>query len=284
LTAKQYVDAVMKHVYLPFSIRRRIKADLQSDIALLIEEGQTIEEIIERMGPAEKLAAELTENYYYQDHKPFHEYKSKTSFLGLPLLHVVTAYTQVPSVRFFGARAINIGGRTLPLYGLNSIPTAKGVVAIGIKAKGIISCGMFSMGILSIGLFTMGLFSIGLISLGLLSLGLISVGLVAIGNIAIGLASLGLVALGQFAIGQEAFGKIVLAIPKGTSFATASAMVNSFLKSSDISPWVFTFYQNAFSILNWCGTRIPWVIGTVVILLLVVVGLSQLLAKNAGWQ
>jgi len=55
----------------------------------LKEEGKTLEDIIERMGSAEELAAELTENYDLRDLKPFHEYKSKTSFWGLPLLHIV---------------------------------------------------------------------------------------------------------------------------------------------------------------------------------------------------
>ena len=81
------------------------------------------------------------------------------------------------------------------------IPTAKGILSIGIKAKGGLAIGLFSMGI-----FSLGAISFGLVSIGMLSIGLIAAGSASFGGLAIGNFSLGITAIGNLAIAMAAFG------------------------------------------------------------------------------
>jgi hypothetical protein len=111
----------------------------------------------------------------------FAEFKSHSTFLGLPLLH----YT----------RGI------CPETGRRII--AKGVLAIGRLAMGFLAIGHASFGVVAIGQLGLGV---------LLGLGQGATGLYAIGQFALGLLfGLGQFATGQIVIGQIAYGKYVLA-------------------------------------------------------------------------
>lgn len=100
------------------------------------------------------------------------EYKSKASFLGLPLVHV----------------------RHGRLIG-QPVQPAVGWIAIGDKAYGI----LFAAGGVALGSIAVGGICFGLLAMGGLCLGLVAVGGLAIGGFAFGGAALGIVAIGGFA-------------------------------------------------------------------------------------
>ncbi len=114
--------------------------------------------------------------------RAFYEYKSKTSWRGLPLVH------------------INIGfGRR-----------AKGVIAIGLTARGIIAIGLAALGVITVAPVGIGLLlSVGMIAVGGIAMGTFAFGAVAIGSICVGLFSMGALAVGQFSFGAMAVGQQV---------------------------------------------------------------------------
>ena len=104
-----------------------------------------------------------------------YEYKSKTTFWGLPLVH------------------INVG---------RGLRRAKGVIAVGNCSVGIISTGGLSAGIISIGGLSGGIVSIGGLSIALLlSVGGVSIGTIALGGLAVGYFAAGGLALGVYSLG-----------------------------------------------------------------------------------
>ena len=58
---EEYIQAVLRASGLPRSVRRRLRADLESDLAARLEQGETMEQAIAAMGPADRLGAELRE-------------------------------------------------------------------------------------------------------------------------------------------------------------------------------------------------------------------------------
>lgn len=119
--------------------------------------------------------------YGYINGTSYHEFKSHSSWMGMPLIH----YT----------------------YGRNP-ETGKRVCAKGVIAVGRLACGIVAIGHASIGLVAVGQLALGVV----LGLGQLSTGLAAVGQF--GLAALfGLAqfATGYIAIGQFAFGRYVLA-------------------------------------------------------------------------
>lgn len=112
----------------------------------------------------------------------FHyEYKSRKTFLGLPLVH------------------INIGFRPV---------RAKGVIAIGNAAQGIIAIGIAGIGVITLAPAGIGLLlAIGVCALGGIAFGTIAVGVIAGGAISVGVFSLGALAVGQFSFGALAVGQ-----------------------------------------------------------------------------
>lgn len=119
--------------------------------------------------------------YVYVNGTSFHEFKSHSTMLGLPLIH----YT----------------------YG-RSPETGKRVVAKGIIAVGRIACGFIAIGHVALGLLAIGQLAIGV----LFGLGQLSSGIAALGQLAIGAyVGLGQFVTGYVAIGQFALGKYVLA-------------------------------------------------------------------------
>ena len=63
MTEKQYINRVMHHLHLPAELRTRVREDLTQDIRAALENGETMEQIINRMGKPNHLAAELEQNY-----------------------------------------------------------------------------------------------------------------------------------------------------------------------------------------------------------------------------
>ncbi len=101
------------------------------------------------------------------------EYRSRTTLLGLPLLHVRTA-----------APHENAG-------------PALGWIAVGDRAVGVLfALGAMAAGGVSVGSVSVGVISVGGVSLGVLSLGGVALGLFAFGSLAVGLFALGAFALG----------------------------------------------------------------------------------------
>jgi hypothetical protein len=120
--------------------------------------------------------------FVYPNGAYFAEFKSHTTWMGLPLIH----YTR--------GKCPETGRRII----------ARGVIGVGRLATGIVAIGQASFGLVAIGQAALGL---------LLGLGQGSTGLLAIGQIALGLYfGLGQFATGWIAIGMFAYGKYVLAM------------------------------------------------------------------------
>lgn len=120
----------------------------------------------------------VVNHYHYERWR--YEYKSKRTFLGMPLVH------------------INLCA--------NGFCWARGVVAVGNISTGLISVGAISAGILSFGALSAGLLALGALTLGLLSAGAVAIGLLTVGAVSLGLVSFGGIAAGQFAVGGLASG------------------------------------------------------------------------------
>jgi len=252
MNAKKYVREIIQRSCLPPGERKKLKYDLESEINSRLEGGETIEQIIERMGDPDTIAAELYENYTGKTERPFLEYKSERTLFGLPLVHIIrTNYAAYfPYVRTFGARGINIGGRYGRISYNQGLPAARGVFAFGPKAKGIIAVGNFSTGFISIGNITAGIFSIGNLSAGLFSIGNIvlaplvalgnfAAGALSAGNVALGYAAAGNVALGKFAVGNEVNGTFTFPV---TNLYTQFEELKTFFSGLEVPVPVKAFF------------------------------------------
>lgn len=119
------------------------------------------------------------------------EYRSKLSFLGLPLIHVSTGSIAEWSYR----RGAAIGW-----------------VAVGDFAIGVfIACGGVAIGGVSLGGASLGLLSVGGLALGLIAIGGLAVGLLALGGAAFAwyVAIGGLAVANDYASGGVAFAQHV---------------------------------------------------------------------------
>lgn len=116
----------------------------------------------------------------------FYEYKSETSFMGLPVVHI--------------CQGIN------PQTGKRSV--AKGIIAIGDFSVGVFCFGVVSLGLCSIGYVSIGaLGALGILSIsGLFATGCVSIAGIAIGLMAFGYYALGLVAIGYYISGLYTYG------------------------------------------------------------------------------
>lgn len=120
-------------------------------------------------------------SFMYINGTSFHEFKTKATLFGLPMLH----YT----------------------YG-RSPETGRRVCAKGIIAVGRLACGFIAIGQASLGLLAIGQLAIGVI----FGLGQLSSGILAVGQVAIAAYfGFGQFVSGYIAIGQFALGKYVLA-------------------------------------------------------------------------
>lgn len=62
MKAEAYIEKVLFFLQMPENEKERVRSDLQSDFAAAMENGETEEEIISRMGQPEQLAQELNQN------------------------------------------------------------------------------------------------------------------------------------------------------------------------------------------------------------------------------
>jgi len=119
--------------------------------------------------------------YLYPTGAYFAEFKSHSTFLGLPLVHYTRGICPETGKRI----------------------VAKGIIGVGRLATGILAVGQASFGVVAIGQLGLGL---------LLGLGQGSTGWIAVGQLAVGLYfGLGQMATGAVAIGQLGLGNYVLA-------------------------------------------------------------------------
>lgn len=198
----RYVNEVLSHIIADNKMKARIKDDLTSQLNELAAL-EDIDAVLGRMGDPKEVAREFMDSMYEDKSelldevisersdngiymKRVYEYKSKTSFMGMPLVHI----------------KFNRYGR----------PTlAKGIIAIGTVSVGVISIGAFPLGIVCIGGLPIGLITLGGISIGLLlAIGGIAIGAVAIGGITVGLLAIGGVSVGNIAIGGYAHGVVAI--------------------------------------------------------------------------
>jgi len=182
MNKNDYIKQVMKQLYIPRKMKKRLLEDLEERIDRGYEEDPFFN-IVDELGHPDTFAKELAENYedIYEDYKSHsivhssisnsaYEYKSKKSLFGLPLVH------------------INTGGR----FGVRH---AKGIVAIGDLATGLVSMGGVSLGLVSIGGISLGGIALGGVAIGVLALGGVAIGLLALGGAAFAI----LKAIGGFA-------------------------------------------------------------------------------------
>jgi len=113
------------------------------------------------------------------------EYRSKRTYSGLPLYHVVLGVPLDPTT-----------GKPRVAKGIFAV----GPIAVGVAAFGGLGIGVFSFSGLGLGLVTFAGVAVGL----LLGIGGVAVGAVAVGGVAIGYYALGGAALGPHPLGGNA--------------------------------------------------------------------------------
>lgn len=259
MNAKRYVNEIISRSCLPFVERQRLKNDLISEVEDALSNGETIEQVMERMGDPDEIARELYANYTgTEDTRPFREYKSELTIVGLPLVHIVRPVYGMAfgNMRVASAAGIRIGTR----YGVRSfhgVPTARGIFAFGPKARGVFAMGIVSSGLISVGNVSMGLIALGNVSLGIFSLGNLAiaalfclanfaVGLVSAGNLSAGYAAAGNLALGKFAIGNEVVGSFAFKI---TNLVEQMSEIQRFFAELDAPAFVKSFFTHVESAL-----------------------------------
>ena len=167
--------------------------DLHADLEALAED-RASEALRSAGGPLRRAWNELR---LASSGHPY-EYVSSRTFLGLPLVHVIS-------------------GRRLPGQRMR---VAKGWIAHGDIAYGFLAMGVFAAGFIATGAFAAGIFSWAAIGLGAFvfaGLGLggvtcagISMGWLAFGGVAFGYAAIGGFARGRYAAGGNAEGEYVV--------------------------------------------------------------------------
>ena len=71
MTAEKYVNAVIRRVKCSGKQRRELRQQLLSDISAAREQGEQMNEILERMGSIDTVAKEFNENLPEQEQKKF---------------------------------------------------------------------------------------------------------------------------------------------------------------------------------------------------------------------
>lgn len=229
-----YIDEVLSNIVADDKMKNRIKSDLTMQ---LNEAGQSedIEEVLRKMGNPKDVAREFMDSIYenkseiienlIREHtkvanllNDYYEYESKTTLLGLPLVHI---------------KINRHGGR---------LCVAKGIIAIGTVSIGVISIGAVPFGFLCFGGAAVGIISFGGLAIGLLT----AIGGVALGALAVGGMAIGLGAIGGFAIGEIAIGGYA----RGTAAAGTRAVGEYTLITRHLGPEtkdaVYTLIKTAF--------------------------------------
>ena len=123
------------------------------------------------------------------------EYRSRTTLLGLPLIHVA-----------IGVWGVAGGGRKV----------AVGWIAVGDVAVGVLlACGGVAAGGIAVGGASLGALALGGVALGLVAIGGLAVGLLAIGGAAVAwyMAVGGLAVAHDLAVGGAAFAQHAVGSP-----------------------------------------------------------------------
>lgn len=198
----------------------------------------------------------------------YYEYKSEREIHGLPLLHIV-----LPVLSFRRRYIFSDLPFMQQLFRRNSIPQAKGVIAIGLRAKGIMSIGLLAQGFLTLGLLSIGVISVGVAAIGLLAIGDISAGIFSLGNIAIGLFVLGNIAFGLLTSGNLCGGWIAIGNlsygPNGYSLGNHYTMTMYRKAAADLHesvshPLADVFYRATI----WMGTHPLFILSLILLFLL----------------
>ena len=63
MTREEYIKAILRAARLPRSVKRRLRADLLTDVNARLDSGETMEQVAAAMGKPAEVAAELSENY-----------------------------------------------------------------------------------------------------------------------------------------------------------------------------------------------------------------------------
>ncbi len=197
-----YVNQVLEYIIADRDMKERIA----NDLTLQLEEAarsENIDDVIGRMGEPKEVAKEFMDTIYENKSELFDEiiaernretvqfrrvieYKSKVTFMGIPLIHV-----------------------KLSRYGKPVV--ARGIIAIGTFSVGVISIGAVPFGLISLGGFAFGIFSFGGFAAGLLmAMGGFAAGALALGGVVAGLGAIGGVALGDIAVGEVARGTVAI--------------------------------------------------------------------------
>jgi hypothetical protein len=122
-----------------------------------------------------------------------YEYRSATSLLGLPLVHVNLSVLQVR-----GSIVLRSG---------EPRRVARGWLAIGDRAIGVLAFGQQAFGLVAMGGLAGGGVAIGGCALGVVGVGGVAAGLLAIGGVALGLVAIGGVAVGALTAGGLSIGR-----------------------------------------------------------------------------
>ena len=88
MTAEKYVNAVIRRVKCSGKQRRELRQQLLSDISAAREQGEQMNEILERMGSIDTVAKEFNENLPEQEQKKFRRTRM-TCILSAALLLLV---------------------------------------------------------------------------------------------------------------------------------------------------------------------------------------------------
>jgi hypothetical protein len=124
--------------------------------------------------------------FVYPTGSRFAEFKTRSSWGGMPLLHYT--YGICPET-----------GKRI---------TARGVVAVGRFARGFVAVGQVSIGLIAFGQLAIGLiFGVGQAATGAIAIGQLALSMIfAAGQICLGKVAIGQIVYGQFALGQLGWG------------------------------------------------------------------------------
>lgn len=200
MNKRHYLNEIVDRSCLPYKYRKKIRKDLGAEFDELFAQYRDEKEVVRRMGDPDEVASGIYESFLTlgEDMRPFVEYKSKRELFGMPLIHIVKS-RKPPLVK---NEFLSSG---------STVPTARGVIAIGRRAKGLIAIGNMSCGIVAVGNLSVGLIAVSNIGIGLLGFGNLVAGLfAALGNVAIGYFTLGNLALGSSAVGNGAVGQYAM--------------------------------------------------------------------------
>ena len=281
MNQKKYIKNIIQRSCLPQKECERLEKDLEHEINTALERGESMEQIMKRMGDPDDVAAELYENFSNMSVRPFREYQSKRTLFGLPLVHIIQSnYTS--SEQKTGER-----GRSFRLPTARGIfafgPKAQGFIAVGFLSAGLISIGFLSAGIISLGLLTGGLFSIGNFAIALFfSLGNMAVGLLSAGNMALGYAAAGNLAIGKFAIGNRVDGTFTFIISNVSKQIEQIKIFFAGLSAPAPVRAFFGIVENALEASLDPITALPFIIITSIILIVIIVLLCSVPKKLLG--